>query len=273
VRLTRGPKENHFRPAVDPLFRSAAAAYGPRVIGVVLSGLLDDGTAGLWAIKDRGGLAVVQDPDAALFSSMPRSALEYVDVDARRPAAELGPALAHLAHQPAVDRGGTSMSEDLHIEHRIAMEDNALALGVTKLGAPSLYTCPDCHGVLLQLRGDGPLRFRCHTGHAFTAESLAAHAADAIEERLWSAVRAMDESLLLLRQMADQLQAGGQRTAAERLRDQARGVEQQAQATRQVALQHATPGPAQPALTGDGDGRQGDPPRRGANATMETNPR
>ena len=147
------------------------------------------------------------------------------------------------------------MSEDLHIEHRIAMEDNALELGVTKLGAPSLYTCPDCHGVLLQMRGDGPLRFRCHTGHAFTAEALAAYAADAIEERLWSTVRAMDESLLLLRQMADQLQAGGHRAAAERLLDQARGVEQQARATRQVAFQHATPGSAQPARTGDGDVR------------------
>src|ERR671933_2234360 len=107
VRLTRGPKENHFRPAIDPLFRSAAAAYGPRVIGVVLTGLLDDGTAGLWTIKDRGRLAVVQDPDDALFPAMPLSALEYGAVDARRPAAELGPTLADLARRPVTLGGAT----------------------------------------------------------------------------------------------------------------------------------------------------------------------
>ena len=144
------------------------------------------------------------------------------------------------------------MSEELHIENRIAMEDNALDLGVRKLGSPSLYTCPDCYGVLIQLHGDGPLRFRCHTGHAFTAESLAAHAADMIEERLWSAVRTMEESLLLLRQIAEQVHAGGNRAAAERLLDRAREVQQQAQMTRQLVLQQALPAAAGSAAVGDG---------------------
>jgi two-component system chemotaxis response regulator CheB len=238
VRLTRGPKENHFRPAVDPLFRSAAAVYGPRVIGVVLSGSLDDGTAGLWTIKDRGGLAVVQDPDDALFPSMPSSALEHVDVDVRAPVAELGAVLARLARVPATETGERSMSKELEIENRIAMEDNALKAGVTTLGTPSLYTCPECHGVLIQLSGASPLRFRCHTGHAFTADTLAAHASDAIEENLWNALRTMDENLLLLRQIADQLATAGNHTAAERLRDQARTVEQQTQAIRKVVLEH-----------------------------------
>ena len=241
VRLTRGPKENHFRPAIDPLFRSAAVTSGPRVIGVVLSGLLDDGTAGLWAIKDRGGLAVVQEPEEALFPAMPRSALEYVAVDHRRPAAELGPLLAQLVRLPALDEGGTPVSEELYIEHRIAMADNALERGVTKLGTPSLYTCPECAGVLIQLHGDGPLRFRCHTGHAFSADALVAQAAESIEEHLWNVVRTMDEHLLLLRQIADQLHAAGNVPAAERLLDQAHTVQQQTQTVRQVALAPAAP--------------------------------
>lgn len=242
MRLTHGPKENHFRPAVDPLFRSAAVAYGARVIGVVLSGLLDDGTAGLWAIKDRGGLAVVQEPDDALFPSMPRSALEHVEVDYRRPAADLGSLLATLAQQPVDDRGGPPVSDELNIENRIAMEDNALEGGVTALGTPSLYTCPECHGVLLQMRTPPPLRFRCHTGHAFTADALAAHVAEIVEENLWSTLRAMEEQLLLLRQMAEQLLQSGNLVVAERLLSQASTIQQQTQTVRQLALGHATPG-------------------------------
>ncbi len=133
------------------------------------------------------------------------------------------------------------MSEELHIETRIAMEDNALELGVTKLGAPSLYTCPDCHGVLLQLHGDGPLRFRCHTGHGFTADALAVHASGVVEESLWSTLRAMEEQLLLLRQMAEQLQRTGKTVAAEHVLDQAQLVGQQAQTIRQLTLDHVTP--------------------------------
>ena len=253
TRLTRGPKENHFRPAVDPLFRSAAVAYGSRVVGVVLSGLLDDGTAGLWTIKDHGGLAVVQDPDDALYPSMPLSALEYVDVDARQPAVELGPILGHLARRAVMEEGVKPVGEELHIENRIAMEDNALDLGVMKLGSPSLYTCPECHGVLLQLRGDGPLRFRCHTGHAFTADAMVVHASEAVEENLWSVVRVMDENLLLLRQSAEQLHAAGNRAAAERLLDQARSLEQQSHTIRQVALQHTTPAATRPGQAGRTD--------------------
>lgn len=236
VRLTHGPKENHFRPAVDPLFRSAAIAYGPRVIGVVLSGLLNDGTAGMWVIKDRGGLTVVQEPDTALYPSMPASVLEYVAVDERRPAALLGPVLAQLVHTPVDEQGGTPMSDDLRLEHRIALEDNALELGVTQLGTPSLYTCPECHGVLIQLRGGAPLRFRCHTGHAFTADALLAHAAAGIEANLWSVLRAMDEHVLLLTQVAHHLQDVGN-PAAERRLAQAHVARQQTQAMRAVAVQ------------------------------------
>jgi two-component system chemotaxis response regulator CheB len=237
VRLTHGPKENHFRPAVDPLFRSAAIAYGPRVIGVVLSGALNDGTVGMWTIKDHGGLVVIQEPDDALYPSMPTSVLEYVDVDARHQVALLGPALAELVDRPVGNTGGMTVSEDLHIEHRIALEDHALDVGVTQLGTPSLYTCPECHGVLIQLRGAAPLRFRCHTGHAFTGEALVAHASEIIEENLWSVLRAMEENVLLLRQIAEQQHGAGHSAVADRLGEQARGAEQQVQAIRAVMLQ------------------------------------
>ena len=138
------------------------------------------------------------------------------------------------------------MSDDLHIENRIALEDNALELGVAKLGNPSLYTCPECHGVLLQLHGAGPLRFRCHTGHAFTAEALVAHAAETLEDELWNVVRAMDENQLLLRQVARQLETAGTAAAAARLGEQADAVAHQTQAIRQVALAHGAADPAGP---------------------------
>jgi len=170
---------------------------------------------------------------------MPLSALEYVVVDARCSAAELGPTLADLAGRLVTVGGTLPVSEELHIENRIAMEDNPLALGITKLGAPSLYTCPDCNGVLLQLHGDGPLRFRCHTGHAFTTDTLVAQASEMLEERLWSVVRSMDENQLLLRQVAGQLDAVGNVATAARLREQARVVEQQTRTIRQVAFDQA----------------------------------
>lgn len=129
VRLTMGPKENRFRPAIDPLFRSAAYSFGPRVIGVILSGALDDGTAGLWAIKDRGGIAVVQDPDEAQQSSMPLSALNNVDIDYRLPASEIARLLVRLTCEPIGEGGDQPISNQLEIETRIASEDNSLDSG------------------------------------------------------------------------------------------------------------------------------------------------
>ncbi|HEX8115863.1 MAG TPA: chemotaxis protein CheB, partial [Pyrinomonadaceae bacterium] len=169
VRLTLGPKENRFRPAVDPLFRSAAQTYGPRVVGVILTGNLDDGTSGLLAIKQLGGTAVVQDPREAFSPSMPLSALEHVEVDYRLPLREIAPRLVRLATSQADEvEEVREVPEKMEIEVRIAKEDRATEAGVLKLGEPSNYACPDCHGVLLRMKAEGPMRFRCHTGHAFT---------------------------------------------------------------------------------------------------------
>ena len=172
MRLTRGPRENRFRPAVDPLFRSAAAVYGPRVVGVILTGGLDDGTSGLWAVKRLGGVAVVQDPDEAFMPAMPLSALNQVEVEYKLPLAEIAPLLVRLASKTVAEQGGYEVPEDLNIEMKIAMEDHAREAGVTRLGTPSVFTCPECHGTLLQLKENGRTRYRCHTGHAYSADSL-----------------------------------------------------------------------------------------------------
>jgi two-component system chemotaxis response regulator CheB len=209
VRLTRGPKENRFRPAIDPLFRSAAQVYGPRATGVILTGNLDDGTAGLWAIKRMGGTAIVQDPQEALAPSMPRSAMTQVKVDHCLPVAEIAPLLVRLASTPLEEEGTYEVPEKMDIEIKIAKEDKALDIGILKLGEPSNYACPECHGVLLQLKEEQRVRFRCHTGHAYSVDSLLAEITEGVEDSLWSAIRAIEESVLLLRHMAKHLSENG----------------------------------------------------------------
>ena len=175
MRLVRGPRENRTRPAVDPLFRSAALAFGPRVIAVVLSGALDDGTAGLWAVKDRGGIAVVQEPDDAAVPSMPSSALAEVAVDHVAPAHELGPLLARLVRQPvpAQPPPARQAADELEREVGISAIDEASHARPERYGQPSRFTCPDCGGVLWELGVEGPLRFRCEVGHAHSPVTLA----------------------------------------------------------------------------------------------------
>jgi two-component system, chemotaxis family, protein-glutamate methylesterase/glutaminase len=208
IRLTRGPKENRFRPAVDPLFRSAAQTYGPRVVGIVLSGGLDDGTSGLQTIKQLGGTAVVQDPGEAWAPSMPQSALHHVNVDHVVRMDEIAPLLVRLASMPAdVQEGGLAVPEEVKIEVDIAGANEAKEAGVFRLGDPSKYACPECHGVLLELKDRAPLRFRCHTGHAYTLESLLSEMDDVIEDSLWNAIRALEERAMLMRQAGEHVRA------------------------------------------------------------------
>jgi two-component system chemotaxis response regulator CheB len=205
VRLTRGPKENRFRPAVDPLFRSAAQTYGPRVAGIILSGGLDDGTAGLQTVKQLGGTAIVQDPREAWAPSMPQSALQHVAVDEVLPVSEIAPLLVRLAAGEDVEEGGQVVPEEVKIEVDIAREEKATDAGVLQLGVPSNYACPECHGVLLEMKERSPLRFRCHTGHGYTIESLVSEMDEMIEESLWSAIRALEERALLMREAGDHM--------------------------------------------------------------------
>src|SRR5262245_47729769 len=197
VRATKGPKENRFRPAIDPLFRTAAQVFGPAAIGVILTGNLDDGTAGLAAIKQLGGTTIVQDPRDALFPAMPQSALSHVAVDYCLPLDEMPPLLMDLTRTP-VGEPTPPMPPELETEIRIAREENPIMAGLERIAKPSSFACPDCHGVLLQLTDQDRVRFRCHTGHAYSINSLIAAYSDQIEGSLWHAIRSLEETALFL---------------------------------------------------------------------------
>ena len=166
VRLTRGPKENRHRPAVDALFRTAAVAQGPRVVGVVLTGAHDDGTAGLFAIKRRGGGAIVQDPKEALFPGMPESALSFVDVDYCLPLGKMAPLLARLAHEdvPDRERGAYPVPDDMELEARVAGLDPSTINSDERPGELSHFTCPECTGPPYEIEDGKLVRFRCRWG-------------------------------------------------------------------------------------------------------------
>jgi two-component system chemotaxis response regulator CheB len=238
MRVARGPKENRFRPAVDPLFRSAAYTYGSRVVGVVLSGALDDGTAGLWTIKLRGGTAIVQDPADATHRSMPLNALEYAKADHKLPAARIGALLGELAQQEAAAEAPIPDAARKRIEREvhIAAGREALEEGVLVLGDPSHFTCPECHGVLSTIHEGRVVRFRCHTGHAFSSQTLLNASTLQTEERLWDAVRLYDETVLLLNSMAEELAGSGRTRAADKLFAKAREAHERSRVVREAAL-------------------------------------
>lgn len=202
IKVSRGPKENLFRPAIDPLFRSAAVAYGKRVIGIVLSGGLDDGTSGLWQVKAHGGIAIVQDPEDAAHSSMPKSALQAVKVDHCLPASALAGLLVKLAKLGVID-DKNFWDEKSRAEIDIAAAGNAIQYGADSVGKLSPYSCPECHGVMSRIMEDNIIRFRCHTGHAYTSDSLLLALGQRTEESLYNVLRGMEETIFLLNHMGD----------------------------------------------------------------------
>lgn len=210
MHLTRGPRENRHRPAVDPLFRSAARWHGNRVIGVVLSGSLDDGTMGLAAIKAGGGIAIVQDPTEALYPSMPSNAMEHVEVDRALPASEIAEALVDYTLEEVEDPPVTDNELD-EPDGTIILSD-----GQTPNGQVSFLTCPECHGALWEMSEGDLVRYRCHVGHLYSPESLAAEQAEKIEDALWIAYRALQENAALTRRLADSARKRGATRSANR---------------------------------------------------------
>ncbi len=249
VRLARGPKENRVRPAIDVLFRSAAFVHRSRVIGVVLTGELDDGAVGLWTIKHFGGTAIVQDPAEASAPSMPRNALAVVQPDHCVRVAEMGPLIARLAQTPSEVPMSTSDQAPPGIvdgEVRIAMGENPEGLSAVDAAPPSSYACPECNGVLRELPY-GPRHFRCRTGHAYSMESLLASMLEQSDAMAWSAVRAYMENVQAIDELVRNRRAAGAQADAERLERLATQYRERAEALR-VSL--TAPGSASSAESG-----------------------
>lgn len=246
MRLMAGPRENRARPAIDPLFRSAARAFGPRVVGVLLSGALDDGVAGLGAIQRTGGLTMVQDPHDALCSQMPRSALEYLKPDVVASAEELGRWLAKQAGKtiaPPKKRGGNG-AVDLEMQ-ATEMKESAMR-NEHKNGKPSVYGCPECHGALWEIEdGDHLLRFRCRVGHGYTAAALLEEESTATESALWAALRSLEETHSLSKRMAAKARARKHKLAERRFSERAEEAAGHAKVLRKL-LASGTTRPLEP---------------------------
>jgi two-component system chemotaxis response regulator CheB len=233
VHLSPGPRENGHRPAIDPLFRSAARAFGARTIGVVLTGTLDDGTDGLRMIKERGGATVVQDPDDAAYPDMPRSAIEYVEPDCVVPLERMGRALFDLLDTPL----GPEQADEVADPRTQDVDMVEVEFGRDALeGRATPLTCPACGGVLLEREDGGLVRFACQVGHAYSPESLVEEQDEALESALWNALRTLQERVDLLRRMERRAGRGGSGAMAGRLGERAEAVQRHADQVREAIV-------------------------------------
>jgi len=203
--VVKGPRENRHRPAIDPLFRSAAWAYGPRVVGVVLTGNLDYGTAGLWAIKSCGGTTIVQDPEDAAYPDMPNSALTHNRIDHLLPLGQISGKLVELTRTPV----GRALAPPETLEREVAFDKfEADASDLAQLGSLSPFTCPSCRGALWQMEEGGHLRYRCHVGHSYPQAALDVEHDEAIESSLYVALRAVEEKSMALQRLEERFPGG-----------------------------------------------------------------
>ena len=217
ILVKRGPKENRFRPSIDALFRSAAYNYGTRVIGLVLTGMLDDGTSGMWSVKRLGGLGIIQQPEDAEYPAMPLNVLEYVNVDYILPLSSIGELLCELVVETA-PKPYIVHSHDLQrmkSEIDIAAQKNAFENGIMEMGDLTPLTCPECHGVLMKLVEGNLIRYRCHTGHSFHSSSLLTGITESVEMKLWEALKNLEEKVMLLSETAKEFELNKNITAAQ----------------------------------------------------------
>jgi len=234
VEVSRGPRENRHRPAIDPLFRSAARWHGRRVIGVVLSGQLDDGSSGLMAVKIAGGMTVVQDTSEALCPEMPSRAKLYAGAEYELPVARIAELLVEATSNQGAS--GAAAENDMPDELRNEAEKAKLESQANKdkNGKPSAFACPECHGVMWEMEEGKLLRFRCRVGHAYTAEALRTALSDSVEEALWAAMRTLEEKAALLRRIGAR---AGERQAIS-YNEEAGGYDKHAETIRDLLVQN-----------------------------------
>lgn len=216
IRVKRGPKENRFRPAIDALFRSAAYVYGSRVIGVILSGLLNDGVSGLYTIQEHGGIVIIQNPNDAEQPQLPENTLEYITPDYTDVAENMGPLISELTRTPAPKNNKFTAKQLklLEMEVVIATKGDAFEMGIMNMGEMTPFVCPECHGALVRLVEGKMIRFRCHTGHAYTASSLLSELSEVVERQLWMTMRGLEEMDMLMSNISDHYKEMGNQKAA-----------------------------------------------------------
>jgi two-component system chemotaxis response regulator CheB len=221
IRLSRGARENRFRPAIDPLFRSAARQFGPRVVGVLLSGALTDGVAGLLAVRSSGGVGVIQDPSDALVPSLPENAFRVAGADYVVPVRDVPALLVRLVQEPLPASGSDPMKDPIERAVEIVNQDMQTQVEDGKPGSLTIFTCPECGGSLWQLPEKGLVGFRCHVGHAYDGETLLAEKSESLEAALWTALRTFKEKSVLARQLVNQQRGAGNERAADRFEEEA----------------------------------------------------
>lgn len=228
--LGTGPRENNSRPAIDPMFRSAALCCGSRAIGVILTGTLGDGAAGLWAIKQAGGITIVQDPNEAAFPDMPLAALNHVEPDHLPLLADLPGLLERLAHEPVGEP--RPIAPGMKYEVDVAKGGTGSMQEMDRIGRRSVLTCPDCAGVMWEIDEGKLSRYRCHQGHAYSAEVMGVAMEESLRHALGSGLRALEERIALIRKLRKQAEERDSMLVARNWADKAHELESEANTIR-----------------------------------------
>ena len=236
IGVRRGPQENMHRPAIDPLFRTAAHHYGPRVIGIIMSGALNDGTAGLAAIKRTGGLAIVQDPEDALVRDMPLNAMQRAGADHIAPIVDMPRLLIDLISQET----GTDLAAEVPLETAEEAGPKEPFLRSEEAGTLANVTCPECQGNLWEVRDTTGIRYRCRVGHAYSEAAIDAAQSQSVERALWSALKALEERVALTRRLAAEARTRGHEVIAAMFEERSQTVDNDVRAIHELITSSET---------------------------------